>query len=156
MLVAPATPSPDSLSLSRVLSVQQCLQQQVTRKHSHFVSIQQVLATIQLSHYLTKARLSLSWPRIRTYRLSIAVNDPLGWACAQCRPETVERDQMECQGHFCRHSLTCNPLSLACASVIDLPSDIFISPGVVMERKQQENRRSSHQELISKQIWSSI
>lgn len=51
---------------------------------------------------------------------------------------------------------TCNPLDFACCNVIDLPRDIRISPGDVIERKQQENNKSSHHELISKQIWSSI
>jgi hypothetical protein len=47
---------------------------------------------------------------------------------------------------------TCSPLCFACANVIDLPKDIRISPGVAIERKQQENNSNSHQELINKQI----
>lgn len=51
---------------------------------------------------------------------------------------------------------TCNPLCLACSNVMDFPREILISPGVAMDRKQHENSNSSHHELISRQIWSSI
>jgi hypothetical protein len=49
-----------------------------------------------------------------------------------------------------------SPRSLAWAREIDLPRLTRISPGVDIDRKQQENRRSSHHALISNEIWSSI
>lgn len=62
------------------------------------------------------ARLSPSWPHIRIYRLSIVANDPLSWACARCKPERNETDQMECQGRADRfHSHEVRSVSLALA-----------------------------------------
>jgi hypothetical protein len=49
-----------------------------------------------------------------------------------------------------------SPRSLAWAKEMDLPRLTRISPGVDMDRKQQENSRSSHHALISNEIWSSI
>ncbi|CAG2055726.1 unnamed protein product [Timema podura] len=49
-----------------------------------------------------------------------------------------------------------SPSSRACARVMDLPRLTRISPGVDIERKQHENSSSSHQALISNDIWSSI
>lgn len=49
-----------------------------------------------------------------------------------------------------------NPRSWAWAKLIDLPWPTRISPGVLMERKQQDNNRSSHHALRSRAIWSSI
>lgn len=48
------------------------------------------------------------------------------------------------------------PSSRAWVSEIHLPSETRISPGELMERKQQENSSSSHHALISSAIWSSI
>lgn len=45
-----------------------------------------------------------------------------------------------------------NPRSFALANDIDFPRDTRISPGDDIERKQHENRRSSHQELINNDI----
>lgn len=56
----------------------------------------------------------------------------------------------------CSSMFTCKPLDFACSKLIDFPNEMRTSPGVEIERKQQENRSSSHHELISKQIWSSI
>lgn len=53
-------------------------------------------------------------------------------------------------------ALTWSPLDLACSKLIDLPCEIRISPGDDIDRKQHENNSSSHHELISRQIWSSI
>jgi hypothetical protein len=47
---------------------------------------------------------------------------------------------------------TCNPEFFACSNVMDFPCEILISPGVDIERKQQEKRSNSHHELINRQI----
>lgn len=67
------------------------------------------------------------------------------------------RSRRRCSVKFSIRSMQApSPRSLAWAREMDLPRLTRISPGVDIDRKQQENSRSSHHALISNEIWSSI